>query len=145
MASVDGLLVALYDVISGPAGQARDWDRFRSLFAAGTRLIPAARRRDRSAPVALSPDDYGQRTSAALLESGFFERAVANQTDAFGTIVHVFSTYESRRAKDDQKPFARGINSIQVMQHAGRWWNVTVMWDQERPNNPIPTKCLGRR
>jgi len=76
-----------------------------------------------------------QRTSDAFLKSGFFERAVANQTDAFGTIVHVFSTYESRRAKDDEKPFARGINSIQAMQHAGRWWIVTVMWDQERADN----------
>ncbi len=30
--SVDAILKALYDVISGPAGQKRDWDRFRSLF-----------------------------------------------------------------------------------------------------------------
>ena len=145
VASVDGIIAALYDVISGPAGQARDWDRFRSLFAPGARLIPAAPRRDGSAPVAMSPDDYVQRTSDAFLKSGFFERAVANQTDAFGTIVHVFSTYESRRAKDDEKPFARGINSIQAMQHAGRWWIVTVMWDQERADNPIPAKYLGGR
>ncbi len=56
--------------------------------------------------------------------------------------MHVFSTYESRRAKADEKPFARGINSIQLMQHGGRWWIVTVMWDSERPDNPIPAKYL---
>ena len=142
VASVDAIIAALYDVISGPAGQARDWDRFRSLFAAGARLVPAAPRRDGSAPSSLSPDDYVQRTGDAFLKNGFFEREVARRAEAFGTIVHAFSTYESRRARDDEKPMARGINSIQVMKHADRWWIVTVMWDQERPDNPIPPQYL---
>ncbi|MEW5983657.1 MAG: hypothetical protein AB1806_14980 [Acidobacteriota bacterium] len=145
VASVDSIITALYGVISGPAGQARDWDRFRNLFAPGARLIPAAPRRDGAAPVALSPDDYVQRTSESFMKNGFFETEIARTTDGFGTVVHVFSTYESRRTKDDPKPLARGINSIQVMQHAGRWWIVTVMWDQERADNPIPAKYLAKR
>ena len=52
-ASSEAIIAALYDVISGPAGQARDWDRFRGLFAIGARLLPAAPRPDGSAPVAL--------------------------------------------------------------------------------------------
>ena len=143
-ASPEAIIAALYDVISGPAGQARDWDRFRGLFAIGARLLPAAPRTDGSVPAALSPDDYITRANDALLK-GFFEQEVASRTEAFGTIMHVFSTYESRRAKADEKPFARGINSIQLMQHGGRWWVVTVMWDQERPDNPIPAKYLEAR
>jgi hypothetical protein len=139
--SPEAIIAALYDVISGPAGQARDWDRFRGLFAVGARLLPAAPRADGSVPAALSPDDYITRANDALLK-GFFEQEVASRTEAFGTIMHVFSTYESRRAKADEKPFARGINSIQLMQHGGRWWVVTVMWDSERPDNPIPAKYL---
>jgi hypothetical protein len=38
--SIDAILHAAYDTISGPAGQQRDWKRFRSLFVAGARLIP---------------------------------------------------------------------------------------------------------
>jgi len=83
-----------------------------------------------------------QRTSAAFLKSGFFEGEVARRVESYGTVVHVFSTYESRRAREDEKPMARGINSIQLMKHAGRWWIVTVMWDQERPDNSIPSKYL---
>ncbi len=45
VASVDAIVAALYDVISGPAGQARDWDRFRSLFHPSARLIPAGKNR----------------------------------------------------------------------------------------------------
>jgi hypothetical protein len=142
--SPDTIIAALYDVISGPAGQARDWDRFRGLFAVGARLIPAAPRQDGSVPVALSPDDYVKRANDALLK-GFFEREVSRKADGFGTILHVLSTYESRRTAADEKPFARGINSIQLMQHGGRWWIVTVMWDQERPDNPIPAKYLEAR
>lgn len=141
-ASVDSLVAALYDVISGPAGHARDWDQFRALFAPGARLIPATPRQDGSAPLALSLDDYVARTSEAFLKNGLFERQVASGTEAFGTIVHVFSTYESRRARDDAKPFARGINSIQVAKFRGRWWIVTVMWDQQRADNPLPAKYL---
>jgi len=144
-ASPEAIIAALYDVISGPAGQARDWDRFRGLFAIGARLLPAAPRPDGSAPVALSPDDYVARSNDRLVKDGFFEVEVASRTEAFGTIMHVFSTYESRRAKADEKPFARGINSIQLMQHGGRWWIVTVMWDSERPDNPIPVKYLERQ
>ena len=140
-ASPEAIIAALYEVISGPAGQARDWDRFRGLFAVGARLLPAAPRTDGSVPAALSPDDYITRANDALLK-GFFEQEVASRTETFGTIMHVFSTYESRRAKSDEKPFARGINSIQLMQHGGRWWVVTVMWDSERPDNPIPAKYL---
>ena len=143
-ASPEAIVAALYDVISGPAGQERDWDRFRGLFAPGARLVPAAPRTDGSAPVAVSPDDYIKRSNATLLR-GFFEREVSRKADGFGTILHVFSTYESKRAAADEKPFARGINSIQLMQHGGRWWIVTVMWDQERPDNPIPAKYLEGR
>jgi len=142
--SPDAIIAALYDVISGPAGQARDWDRFRGLFAPGARLIPAAPRQDGSIPVALSPDEYIKRANDSLLK-GFFEREVSKKVDGFGTILHVFSTYESKRAATDEKPFARGINSIQLMQHGGRWWVVTVLWDQERPDNPIPAKYLEGR
>jgi hypothetical protein len=144
VASVDAIISALYGVISGPAGQARDWGRFKGLFATGARLVPASPRPDGSAPPSLSPDDYVQRTSESFLENGFFEREIARRTEEFGTIVHVFSTYESRRVEGDPKPMARGINSIQLMRHGGRWWIVTVMWDQERQDNPIPEKYLQR-
>jgi hypothetical protein len=143
-ASPEAIVAALYDVISGPAGQARDWDRFRGLFAIGARLLPAAPRPDGAVPAALSPDEYVTRANDTLLK-GFFEQEVARREEAFGTIMHVFSTYESRHAKTDDKPFARGINSIQMMRQGGRWWIVTVLWDQERPDNPIPPKYLEAR
>ena len=34
VASIDAIMRAVYEVISGPAGQKRDWNRMRSLFTA---------------------------------------------------------------------------------------------------------------
>ena len=68
--------------------------------------------------------DYVQRVTDSFLKNGLFEREIAGRREEFGPIVHVFSTYESRRSASDANPIARGINSIQLMKHAGRWWVV---------------------
>lgn len=140
--SVDAILAALYDVISGPAKQPRDWTRFRSLFIPDARLIPTRHSKtDNRADVApYTPEEYQQRATP-LLEQGFFERGIHNTTESFGDIVHVFSTYESRHTKDGA-PFQRGINSIQLIKDGDRYWIVTILWDGESPTNPIPAKYL---
>jgi hypothetical protein len=141
--SLDAILAALYDVISGPAGKKRDWDRFRSLFVPGARLIPAAKRQDGAIEArVLDPEGYVTRSAPVLEKQGFFEREIARKVDSFGRIAHVFSTYESRQAASDKTPFARGINSIQLLNDGKRWWIVTVYWDSERPDNPLPAQYL---
>lgn len=145
VASIDAIIAAVYDVISGPAGQKRDWDRFRSLFVPGARLIPAVRRPDSTRALVLAPEDYIARSGPQLEERGFFEREIHQVTESYGDIVHVFSTYESRRALADPAPFARGINSFQLVKDGNRWWIVTIFWFQERPEVPIPGKYLPGR
>src|SRR5690349_4680466 len=141
--SMDAILAALYDVISGPAGKKRDWDRFRSLFVPGARLIPAAQRP--GGPVearVLDPEGYITRSAPFLEKEGFYEREISRKVDSFGHIAHVFSTYDSRHTAEDKAPFARGINSIQLHNDGKRWWIVTVYWDSERPDNPLPPQYL---
>jgi hypothetical protein len=142
VASPDAIIKALYDVISGPAGQKRDWDRMRSLFVPHARLIPTQVRGTGAGAVVLSVDDYIERAGPGLERNGFFERELARKTESFGNIMHVFSTYDSKRTAADEKPFARGINSIQLLKDGNRWWVVSVFWDSEREGNPIPEKYL---
>lgn len=143
VASIDAILGALYDVISGPAGQKRDWDRMRSLFAPGGRLIPTGRRPDGTFNMRMWDVEQYITTAGAQLETnGFFEREIARRTERYGNVVHAFSTYESRRALADATPFARGINSIQLWNDGQRWWVVTVFWEGERPDNQIPAQYL---
>jgi hypothetical protein len=155
VASIDSIIAALYDVISGPAGKKRDWDRMRSLFAPGARLIPTGPRRppgtapdapltgkEEYASRAMTPEEYITRSSRFLEENGFFEREISRRTEQYGHIAHVFSTYDSRHKAEDAKPFARGINSIQLMNDGKRWWVVTVFWEGETEKTPLPDKYL---
>src|SRR5579863_9768934 len=115
VASPDAILAATYDVISGPAGQKRDWDRFRSLFLPGAHLVAAAKRQDGTpALFNVTPDQYAARADGYFEKSGFFEKESARHADRYGNILQVFSTYESRHDSTDEKPFARGINSFQL-------------------------------
>jgi hypothetical protein len=145
VSSIDAIVTAVYDVISGPAGEARDWDRWRSLFIEEARLIPVGRTPDGAVRHrVMTPEDYVQMSGDALERNGFFEVEVGRVTEAFGQIAHLFSAYESRRNTDDAEPFARGINSFQLMNDGTRWWVVSIMWDSERPDNPIPDRYIGR-
>jgi hypothetical protein len=140
VATMDSIIAAVYEVISGPAGK-RNWDRFRSLFAPGARLIAnGVRPTGEIVSRVMTVEDYAQRNGPFFEKNGFFEREAARHTDAFGNIAQVFSTYESRHAKDDAKPFQRGINSIQLMNDGKRWWIVTIFWQGEDEKNPLPEK-----
>jgi hypothetical protein len=115
VASMDEIVAALYDVISGPAGQARDWDRMRSLFVPGNRLIPSVAGEHGGATArVLDVEGYIERVRPTFERNGFFEREIARKTEAFGNIAHVFSTYESRHTASDAAPFARAINRCRV-------------------------------
>lgn len=144
--TVDGIVAALYDVISGSSGQPRDWDRMRALFAPEGRLQIVAPRPDGSVALrTMSVEDYIARNAKAFATTGFFEREAARTAETFGQVAHVFSTYESRHAKDDAKPFQRGINSIQLVNDGKRWWIVNLVWRAEDAGLPLPERYLPKR
>lgn len=143
VASVESIIAALYDVISGGAGQDRDWNRFRSLFTAGARLIVAAPAQSGRVPSRnMTVEEYVTSADPFLKRDGFWEREIARRVERYGNVAHVFSTYESRVNTPESPPFSRGINSIQLVTNGTRWWVVTILWDFERPGNPIPREYL---
>ena len=143
VASIDAIIAALYDVISGPAGAPRDWDRMRSLFAPEGRMGVIGARPDGSFALStLTPDDYIARGSKTFATRGFFETEKARTTETFGQIAHVFSTYEARHAKDEAKPFMRGVNSIQLIHDGKRWYVLSLIWRAEDAQMQLPERYL---
>jgi hypothetical protein len=138
--SIETITRAVYDTISGPAGP-RDWVKFKSLFTDGGRLISIRTANGVSTPNVMTPDDYAQRAGANFEKNAFYEVEAAHRIETFGAIAHVFSTYESRRAPGE-KPFARGINSFQLVKTAQGWKVMTILWDSEREGNALPEKYL---
>lgn len=141
--SLDAIVAAVYDVISGPSG-ARDWNRFHSLLAKDARLIAVRVPKEGGKPslVVMTPSEYAERAGKYFLDHGFFEHELSRKTDSYGAMTHVYSTYESRETKDG-KPIDRGINSMEFFFDGQRWWCVGIYWDSERPGNPIPEKYLS--
>lgn len=135
VATLDGILKAMYEVISGAAGQKRDWNRFRSLYHPGARMIPTGigTKTKKGFAVVMTPEEYIERNTPFFEKEGFYEREIARRVETFGTITHVFSTYEARHKLSDEKPFIRGVNSIQFLNDGTRWWVLTVAWSPETP------------
>ena len=144
VASIDAIMKSVYDVISGAAGEKRDWERFRTLFHKDARLIPSGKNPNTGVygARALSPEDYIKRNESFFEKEGFFEREIARHTEVYGNIAHVFSSYEAFKTRADKKPFMRGINSFQLINDGKRWWVMTIFWQAETPENPIPKKYL---
>ena len=153
VSSIDAIIAAAYDVISGPAGQKRDWERERALFAPGARLIPTA-----TAPGVAGSDDTGKpsfqvldvegyitRVEPFFAEQGFYEKEISRVTEQFGRIAHVWSTYESRHSPNDPQPFMRGINSFQLFYDGERWWILSVYWQHESDEHPLPMRYTTPR
>ena len=141
--SIDAIMGALYGVISGPAGE-RDWNRFRSLFLPEARMGAVRKKPDGTfSASSFTPDGYVERAGSYFKEHAFFESEVSRKMEQFGQEAHVFSTYESRNAQEE-KPFARGINSLQLFNDGKRWYVVSIFWDEERADNPLPQKYLTK-
>src|SRR4029079_2576894 len=150
-ASVDSIVSALYASVSHGPDAEPDWDRLRAITLPVGMFIPPKKTTEDIFTV-LDVDAFQERVrkgAAAIKAKGdstsFFEREVSRHTDCFGNVCQIFSTYEGRKLATDEKPFVRGINSIQLVRDGKRWWIASVVWDTERPDHPIPAEYPKRR
>jgi hypothetical protein len=142
--SLDGIMRAVYAVISGPAGT-RDWDRFRSLFLPQARFTQVGKAPDGSIYVMTwGVEDFIRDGTQYFAQEGFYENAIVNRPESFGNMTQVLSSYESRH-NFGEKPFQRGVNSFQLLNDGKRWWVVSIFWDSERPDNPLPAKLAKKK
>ncbi len=141
VATLDGLLKAYYEVVSGPAGQPRQWARDRSLHHPDAQVVIVDDGPDGTAVAqVMTLADYHAR-SAGLAERGFFEYEIHRQVQRHGAVAHVWSTYEWRTTEDGPVG-GRGVNSIQVFHDGARWWITSWMYDGRRDAPPVPAEYL---
>jgi len=139
--SPDAIIKAMYSLISGPAGK-RNWPRLKTLYLPGARLIPTGRRIHKPGELqVLTIDEWVEDVKDFFAEEDFYETEIVRHTDRFGNIIQAFSTYVAKN-NPEGPVIARGINSIQLLFHEKRWWIVTVFWDNESTDNPIPEEFL---
>jgi hypothetical protein len=141
--TIDGIMNAWYSSIAGEPGQPREWDRYKGLFVPDGRLVMVRPDGLGGTKIGtMTVDNFIEGNRRYMEQAGFVDTEISRTVETFGSIAQVFSTYASRRTPEDAEPYARGINSLQLTFDGKRWWIISVMWDQERPDNPIPAKYL---
>lgn len=142
VASPEAIVLAGYEALAREPGQPFQWDRFRSLFLPGARLVPNTEQRQGAFDV-LTVDDFVAWIDPLWdpEDQGFVEEQIAARVERYGDVAHVFSTYQKHVWGSDEI-LGRGINSFQLVHSDGRWWIAGVVWDEEDGAGPIPPEYL---
>jgi hypothetical protein len=142
--SPDAIVSAFYDVISVGKKDSVDWNRYRSLFLPEARGIETGRIRGGGPRYDVFTEEdfvaWMKTMVPQLRKQGFVEREIHAETDRFGDIAHVFSTYETILSAKGPEPVARGINSFRLWHDGDRWWIVSLMYHGEREGAPLPER-----
>jgi hypothetical protein len=136
LAAIDAAIRGVYEVISGPPGQKRDFDRMRSLFAPGATLKAIG-------PKGLhggSLEDYIARDKDILEREGFTERELGRRLEVWGGLATAWSSYDGRTASGSFHE--RGINSFELVKIDGKWLIASILWQEETPDNPLPANLI---
>jgi len=129
-------------VISGPAGEARQWRRDSTLYMPGAMFVAMRERQGTPAPALMTPEEFRQKTNAGFVKDGFFEVEIGSRIERFGNVAQVRSVYETRRTASGALT-GRGINYLMLYWDGSRWWISGAVWDDERPATPIPDNWVG--
>jgi len=139
VATIDGVIKAFYDVISGPAGQPRQWQRDSTLYIPRVQFVAMSVENGKPVADVMDHGTFAAKYNGAFVNRGFFEAETKRVTTRFGNIAHVLSAY-AYRATENGPVLGRGVNSIQLYWDGARWWIASAIWDDERPDNPIPAE-----
>ena len=137
VATLDGIIKAYYEVVSGPAGP-KQTERDKSLhYPYANVMVTGITRTGSHFLRMMTLKEFHENTP----DDEFYENEIHRVTETFGNITHVWSTYEFRD-KLHGPIKGRGINSIQLYNDGERWWILSWVYDTERSDNPIDPKYL---
>lgn len=139
--SIEAAIKAIYDSISFPEGKEPNFNRFRFLFNPKAPLIRITAEGVNVWDVEGFASFFMGRVQRGEVKS-FYEAEIFRKADAFGSIAQVFSTYKKAANTRNPESFVRGINNIQLYFDGQRWWISSLLWEDERKDNPIPQKYL---
>jgi hypothetical protein len=139
VASIDSIMRAFYDVISGPKGKPRQWARDKGLYVTDVRFYILYERNSVPGMTVMSHQQYVDAVDAGFVAKGFVEREIARCVRRFGNLATVWSAYEGWYGEGAARRDAgRGVNAVQLYWDGKRWWITSVSWDSERPTDPLP-------
>jgi len=140
VSTIEGIVKASYETISGGVGVSRQWGRDRTLFDPNSRSV-AVRVNAKNGAVTthgMTEQEFADEEDASMVKNGFTEREIKHVIKRYGNVATVLSSYEGSDAAGKSK--SRGVNIFQLYFDGKRWWILSMVWDEERPGNPIPSE-----
>jgi hypothetical protein len=132
VSTINGIMKATYEVVSGEAGAKRQWERDLSLHNPNAiYCFPLENSEGKLQQTIMPIKDFHKETDTMVLKTAFYENEINRKVRVFGNIAHVWSTYETRLEKNGPV-MRRGINSVQLYYDKGRWWILSWTFDKER-------------
>lgn len=143
VSTIDGIIKAYYEVVSGPAGQPRQWDRDATLYIPNVRFVIVSEdATGKTTAESMTHQEFVDMSEAAMGGKAFYEHEIHRITQRAGNIAHVFSTAE-RSSSPDGKAEGRGIDSIELFWDGKRWWITGAnLWDVNTVKHPLPQEFL---
>ena len=143
VSTLDGIIKAYYDVVTVKKGDKPSYER-DSLIHWPNVSVGAAGINKSGKPAIhyMSLKEYHRLADPGLEKDGFYEKELSRKVEKFGSIYHVWSTYESRN-EPTGPIIERGINSIELFYDGTRFWILGWFYDGERKDNPIPKEYLN--
>ncbi|WP_339333096.1 hypothetical protein [uncultured Maricaulis sp.] len=136
-ADIQTTIDALYAVISGPVGEARDFDAMREMFMDGAAMgAVSAGEAGNGAGRVITLDDYIERSGPWLVETGFTERATRTEITQWGEIAYARSAYEGVNGLTGET-FLVGVNFITLFKIDGRWKIASILWRTQTEDWPV--------
>jgi hypothetical protein len=127
--SIDSIITALYECISGPAGAPRDWQRHQGLFhPTGRSMRTGQDESGKSNVTVMDCAQYRANTEPVLASLDFFEIETAREEQRFGNVASVRSVYEARAHPDDAELIKQGENFVHLYNDGSRWWIMNIIW-----------------
>lgn len=141
--SPESVVRAMYQSVS--CLPAPDWNRFKSLFFPGARLVNVRRMDETGGSLArgVSPEDFAVRAAVTAESDKFTQRELAHRLLRYGDLVLLWSAYEARRSPANAPSLVlRGIQSFQLVRSEGRWWISELTWQNDLDAGPVPDEFL---
>ena len=144
VATIQAIVRTSYEVISGPAGTPRQWRRDSTLYAPSATFTAMSERDGKPHVTTMTTEEYRRATNDGFVSRGFFEFEIGSRIERFSNVAIVRSVYASRRTADGPIE-TRGVNYFTLYWDGARWWISGMVWDSERPTNPLPDEWVGRQ
>ena len=145
VASIEAIVKASYETISGGVGVPRQWGRDESLFDPNVRFVSVERDPNTGAiaTTITTHQEFVDEADEFTVKEGFTERELGRKIERYGNVATVLSSYEGKNTSTG-KVVTRGVNIFQLYFDGKRWWIISMVWDQETPANPIPSDLLPK-